>query len=107
MAGLAGKILRAYGGREAIAIAQKEAPDVIVLDLMMPEVNGFHVVEALSKDPATARIPILVVTAKQITSADRVQLNGAVSIVIEKAEFSAERFSTEVRRALSRRKKGA
>ena len=72
--GLAGNVLRAYGGREAIEIAQQELPDLIVLDLMMPEVNGFDVVEALHEHPDTARIPILVVTAKQITAEDRARL---------------------------------
>ena len=54
----------------------RELPDLIVLDLMMPDVNGFDVVEALTKHPDTARIPILVVTAKQITAEDRAKLNG-------------------------------
>ena len=71
--GLASTILRAYGGREAIDVAQRELPDLIVLDLMMPEVNGFDVVEALHEDPDTTRIPILVVTAKQISAEDRAQ----------------------------------
>ena len=57
-------MIRAYGGREAIEAARLELPDLIVLDLMMPEVNGFDVVEALKQQPDTARIPILVVTAK-------------------------------------------
>ena len=71
--GLASIILRAYGGREAIDIAQRELPDLIVLDLMMPDVNGFDVVEALHEHPDTTRIPILVVTAKQISAEDRHQ----------------------------------
>ena len=104
VAGLAGTVIRAYGGREAIALARKELPDVIVLDLMMPEVNGFDVVEALGKDPATARIPILVVTAKRVTAEDRFQLNGAVSVIMEKTAFNHDRFTAEVRRALSGRK---
>ena len=62
--GLASTVLRAYGGREAIETARRELPDLIVLDLMMPDVNGFDVVEALKQRPDTARIPILVVTAK-------------------------------------------
>ena len=45
--GLASTVLRAYGGREAIDTARRELPDLIVLDLMMPDVNGFDVVEAL------------------------------------------------------------
>ena len=47
--GLASTVLRAYGGREAIDVARRELPDLIVLDLMMPEVNGFDVVEALQR----------------------------------------------------------
>jgi PAS domain S-box-containing protein len=62
--GLASTVLRAYGGQEAIDVARRELPDVMVIDLMMPDVTGFDVVAALNEDPDTARIPILVVTAK-------------------------------------------
>jgi CheY-like chemotaxis protein len=97
-------VLRAYGGREAIEIARRELPDLIVLDLMMPEVNGFDVVQALSEDPSTARIPILVVTAKQISPEDRTKLNSFVATILEKAEFDPDRFTAEVRRAMSGRR---
>jgi PAS domain S-box-containing protein len=102
--GLANTVLRAYGGREGIAAARQALPDVIVLDLMMPEVNGFDVVEALRERPDTARIPILVVTAKQITTDDRAKLNGLVTTIMEKTEFSRDRFAAEVRRAVSGRR---
>ena len=85
--GLASTVLRAYGGREAIDTARRELPDLIVLDLMMPEVSGFDVVEALKEQPDTARIPILVVTAKQVTAEDRAKLNGYVTTIMEKAGF--------------------
>jgi CheY-like chemotaxis protein len=101
--GLGSTVLRAYGGREAIEVARKELPDLIVLDLMMPEVNGFDVVEALNKQADTARIPVMVVTAKQITAEDRIKLNGYVTTIVEKAEFHRERIAAEVRRAMSRR----
>jgi CheY-like chemotaxis protein len=101
--GLASTVLRAYGGREAIAAARTERPDVIVLDLMMPDVNGFDVVEALKGHPDTARIPILVVTAKRITSEDREQLCGYVTAIMEKGEFDRDRLTTEIRRAMSGR----
>ncbi|HEY0776446.1 MAG TPA: PAS domain S-box protein, partial [Gemmatirosa sp.] len=52
-------VLRASGGREAIDVARRELPDLIVLDLMMPDVSGFDVAEALDLEPATVRIPIL------------------------------------------------
>jgi CheY-like chemotaxis protein len=99
--GLGGTIQRAYGGREAIDTARLELPDLIVLDLMMPEVDGFDVVKALHERPDTARIPILVVTAKQITAEDRTTLNGYVTTIVEKAEIDRERFTAEVRRAMS------
>jgi CheY-like chemotaxis protein len=104
---LASTVLRAYGGREAIDTARRELPDLIVLDLMMPEVNGFDVVEALQLRPDTARIPILAVTAKQITAEDRARLNGYVTVIMEKAEFESDRFTAEVRRAMSGRKVAA
>jgi CheY-like chemotaxis protein len=102
--GLAGTVLRAYGGREAIDAARQELPDVIVLDLMMPEVNGFDVVEALKEHSDTARIPILVVTAKQITAGDRLKLSRYGTTIMEKAEFDPDRFTAEVRRAMSGRR---
>jgi PAS domain S-box-containing protein len=101
--GLASTVLRAYGGREAIDAARRELPDLIVLDLMMPEVNGFDVVSALVEDPATASIPVIVVTAKHITLEDRAKLNGYVMAIMEKANFDRDRFITEVRRAMAGR----
>jgi CheY-like chemotaxis protein len=101
--GLAGTILRAHGGREAIDAARRELPDLIVLDLMMPDVNGFDVVEALNEQSETAGIPILVVTAKQITTEDRARLSAYVTTIVEKGEFDRDRFTAEVRRAMSGR----
>jgi PAS domain S-box-containing protein len=102
--GLVSTVLRAYGGRDAIEAARRELPDLIVLDLMMPDVNGFEVVQALSEHPSTSRIPILVVTAKQISAEDREKLNGFVATIMEKAEFDPNRFKAEVRRAMSGRR---
>jgi CheY-like chemotaxis protein len=104
MQGLASTVLRAYGGREAIDVALRELPDVIVLDLMMPEVTGFDVVAALNQHPDTARIPILVVTAKMITAEDRATLSRSVTTIMEKAGPDPDRFSAEVRRAMSGRR---
>jgi CheY-like chemotaxis protein len=100
--GLSGTVQRASGGREAIDLAQRDLPDLVVLDLMMPEVNGFDVVAALRGRPETARIPILVVTAKEITAEDRINLNGYVTI-LQKGEFDRRRFTAEVQRAVSGR----
>ncbi len=104
MLGLADTVQRAYGGREAIEVARHELPDLIVLDLLMPEVDGFSVVEALQKHLDTASIPILVMTAKQVTSGDRGRLGGHVTSIMEKTEFDHDRFAAEVRHALAGRR---
>jgi signal transduction histidine kinase/DNA-binding response OmpR family regulator len=94
------QVLPAYGGREGIALARSRRPDLIVLDLMMPEVNGFDVVEALKDDPVTCAIPVVIMTGKQIAPEDRLRLNGRVEEIMQKAEFNHGRFINEVRRAL-------
>jgi CheY-like chemotaxis protein len=104
---LASTVERAYGGREAIDIARRELPDLIVLDLMMPEVTGFDVVEALRGQPDTARIPIIVLTAMQLTLQGRAQLNGYVTAVLAKTELQFQHFRAEVRRAMSGRMQAA
>ncbi len=101
---MGGTVLRAYNGRDAIEIARSELPDVIVLDLTMPEVSGFDVVAALSETPETASIPVLVVTALDITEAERVRLSGSVTAIMEKASFNPEDLTSEVRRAMAGRK---
>ena len=102
--GLASTVFRAYGGQEAIDTARRELPDLIVLDLMMPEVSGFDVVAALHENAETADIPILVVTAMNITEGDRQKLNGYVMAIMEKANFDRDRFISEVRRAMAGRR---
>jgi PAS domain S-box-containing protein len=105
--GMAGNVLRAYGGLEAIEIARRELPDVIVLDLMMPEVNGFDVVAALNERPDTASIPVLVVTARHVTGEDRAKLSRYVASIMEKAGFDPDLFAAEVRRAMAGRRQAA
>jgi signal transduction histidine kinase/CheY-like chemotaxis protein len=95
-------VLCAFGGQEGIELARRYRPDVIALDLEMPEVNGFDVVEALKRDADTAHIPIVVVTSRQLGAEDRRALNGHILDIVDKTEFSHGRFIGEVRRALSR-----
>ena len=57
-------VLEAHNGAEGLAIAKAELPSVVILDLMMPEMSGMEVCRALRRNPATSRIPILMLTAK-------------------------------------------
>jgi CheY-like chemotaxis protein len=95
------RVLSAIDWQEGIDLARREHPDLIVLDLLMPEVNGFEVVEALKRDAVMATIPIVIVTAKQMNAEDLARLNGDVMKVIEKSEFDRGQFIGEVKRAMS------
>jgi CheY-like chemotaxis protein len=88
----------ATNGRDGIARALADRPDVIVLDLLMPEMNGFDVVDALRDDPSGRDIPILIVTAKDITESERLRLRGSVQGIVRKGDVRS-RLLGELRRA--------
>ena len=94
------QVHRAYGGREAIEIARREVPSLIVLDLVLPDVDGFDVVRALNQHEDTARIPILVMTAQHITDVERAGIDRDVGAT---HAFDGELFTSEVRRAMNGR----
>jgi len=79
-------------------------PELIVLDLMMPQVSGFDVIHGLRGNPDTADIPIIVLTAKMLSRNDHAQLSGKVQQVMEKTEFHAIGLLAEVKRALARKR---
>jgi signal transduction histidine kinase/CheY-like chemotaxis protein len=94
--------LPAYGGQEAVDLARRHRPSLIVLDLMMPGMSGLDVIETLSRHPDTSEIPVVVLTAKLLTQADRIHLRGRVQAVVEKSEFTSRGLLAEVKRAVSR-----
>ena len=100
LAGTDCRILRAYGGVEAVSAAQRAIPDLILLDLLMPDLNGFDVIARLKADERTAGIPVIVVTAKDLTDGDRAALTGSVSRIIPKTTLAASDLAAEVRRIL-------
>jgi len=74
----------AENGRAALDLLALHTPTLIVLDLMMPEVDGFDFLIALRRQPAWQAIPVVVVTAKEITDEDRHKLNGSVKRILQK-----------------------
>jgi signal transduction histidine kinase/DNA-binding response OmpR family regulator len=87
----------AYSGEEGLRVARDSAPDVIILDLMMPGLSGFDVAESLKDDPRTANIPILVLTSKEISSEDRELLHAKVSSFVHKGS-GREHLLREIKR---------
>jgi signal transduction histidine kinase/DNA-binding response OmpR family regulator len=96
-------VIPASGGREAIQLAKSTRPDFILLDLMMPEVTGFDVVEALRADEATRDVPIMVVTATNLTEADRRLLNGRVSQILSRRAVANSDIVGLLRRVIAHR----
>jgi CheY-like chemotaxis protein len=91
------EVVLAGDGHEALALAERERPDVILLDVMMPEQDGLATLARLREDPATARIPVIFVTAK----AHRRELEtyralGAVGVIGK--PFDVDGFADEIRR---------
>ena len=82
-------VILAKGGKEAIELARSRLPDLVLLDLMMPDVTGFDVVEALRDRAPTRAIPIMVLTAKTLTESDIRQLNGHVSTILRRGSTCA------------------
>jgi signal transduction histidine kinase/DNA-binding response OmpR family regulator len=93
-------VSEADNGRRALESLSRAAPDLIILDLMMPEMDGFEFVAELRRTEAGRRIPVVVVTAKEITAEDRARLNGQVRRIFSKGSFSREELTAELRRAL-------
>ena len=96
-------VLPAAGGREAIDMAKTHKPDLVLLDLMMPEVTGFDVVEALRADPSTRETPIMVITAANLTEADKRTLNGRVSQILSRSSVGSSDLVGLLRRVVAHR----
>jgi adenylate cyclase len=91
-------VQEAANGRNALALLQDARPDVILLDLMMPEMDGFAVVAALQKEPRWRDIPVVVVTARDLDDADRERLNSGVQSVLVKETFRPVEVVERIRR---------
>ncbi len=91
-------VREAWQGRVALERLQENVPDVILLDLMMPEMNGFEFMQELRQPPEWRAIPVIVVTAKRLTAAERRQLNGSVSAILQKGSYTLDALLEEVRR---------
>jgi signal transduction histidine kinase/CheY-like chemotaxis protein len=90
-------VQEAGDGREALACLQKGRPDLILLDLMMPEMDGFQLVAALQKKSGWRDIPVIVVTSMDLTAADRASLNSGIETVLVKESFKPAELVERIR----------
>jgi adenylate cyclase len=94
------EIEAAGDGRAALAMLARRRPDVLLLDLLMPGLDGFGVLEQLAQNPALAGLPVIVLTAKTLTSDEHALLQRRVLAIIEKRGLDRATLLQEVRRAL-------
>ena len=95
------QVTEAGNGRKALETIEAAPPGMIILDLMMPEMDGFEFVHQLRQQPQWRSIPVIVLTAKELTEADRQQLNGYVERIFEKGSYDRQTLFTEVHHLLS------
>ncbi len=95
------QIHEAYNGRDGLNLIQAQRPDLVVLDLMMPEMDGFAVLDALRADETTQDIPVIVVTAKELTPAERARLGSQIESLLQKGSFMDDDLLADIIGALT------
>ena len=94
-------LFEAKNGKEALRVIRRENPDLIILDLMMPELDGFGVLDELKANAETENIPVIVSTAKELTKAERERLKGRIQSLLQKGDFMSDEFLDEVHTIIS------
>jgi CheY-like chemotaxis protein len=90
-------VSEAENGRAALVCMERERPSLILLDLMMPEMDGFEFADPVRQHPEWRSIPIVVLTAKDLTAEERRRLNGSVETILRKAGDSGTALLNQVR----------
>jgi CheY-like chemotaxis protein len=91
------RVTDAENGRAALAELEANLPDVMLLDLMMPEMNGFQLVAEMQHNPAWRRIPVIVITARDLSSEERARLDSSIEAVLMKESFHPDELVERVR----------
>jgi len=94
-------VIDAENGCEALKLLETQTPGLILLDLMMPEMDGFEVIRTLRQHPQWRSIPVIVVTSKELTDGERERLNGSVEKILQKGTYNRQTLLQEVNALLS------
>jgi signal transduction histidine kinase/DNA-binding response OmpR family regulator len=95
-------VMEAENGRVALDRLAENVPNVILLDLMMPEMDGFELVTEMQKHPVWRRVPVIVITARDLTAEDRARLNSGIEMVMMKESFSPAALIERVREVVAK-----
>ncbi|MCR4293476.1 MAG: response regulator, partial [Candidatus Kuenenia sp.] len=99
-------VLKAYSGEAGINLAIEMHPDIIILDLVMPGISGFEVMERLKAHPIAKEIPIIICSAKDITAEEKRELNGNILALIKKGSHTEEALLLAIRKIEQTHHKG-
>lgn len=99
------RVLQARGGRQALRLLRQERPALVLLDLMMPDVDGFAVLEEMRQNEFTRDIPVVVITGQVLTEGDMSRLNSGVASVLTKGMFSSQETQVHLANALAHKRK--
>lgn len=94
------EILEADNGLDGLALIHQELPNLAIIDLMMPGMDGFSVVEAMRARPETAAIPVIVATAKDLSREEKSRLQGQIQALMQKGDFLSDEFLSEVKQLI-------
>ena len=100
-------VLGAATGQEGLALIRERQPSAVLLDLLMPGMDGFEVVEALRADPDTKSVPVVILTSKSMTQQDKERLQGRITYVARKTEFDLSGLAGLLRWASTSRRSPA
>ncbi len=98
-------VLRCYGGLEGVRLARRHRPDLIILDLVMPDVDGFEVIKRLRRSERTRNIPVLIVTAKDLSKEEQEFLRENIQSIMIKGKFTKEELMRSIKETLARIRK--
>ncbi|MEJ5315199.1 MAG: substrate-binding domain-containing protein [Anaerolinea sp.] len=99
------RVFVAQNGREALNVLLKEKVDLVLLDLQMPEMDGFAVLQAMREAHWASNIPVIVITGKDLTDADMARLNEGVAVVLQKGLFAMDETMEHIGAVLERRRR--
>jgi len=95
-------VSKAYGGEQGLLMVGESRPDLILLDLMMPDTDGFEVIRRLKKSDETKAIPIIIISAKKLVQEEVAYLSKNIEKIIKKENFTREKFLKDIKDALGK-----
>jgi len=92
----------AIDGEQALNAIHSAPPDILLLDLLMPKLDGFGVIQKLREQPETSRIPIIILTAKSLTEADAAALKEGIYAIIQKQGLQRKTLLQQIHGAIEK-----